>query len=275
MGSSRDVGHDLDVLAVDRLFDEHRLVGFQNLDEQLGCLRGDRPVEIDADITLRARGLAQFGKLLRHVVNKGLVLDHARRAPLGGAGLEGGESLSHALLYLLGGACVRIASYLVPGGAAGRLVNRHSECFPFDVPQRLVDSTECAGQYRPAAIEGMAVNRLPVMGYSSWILSDQVRLRLLNRLSASQSSSLGDRLSQSGDSGVGVNLQEKPSGFNQECLELGDFDAFFDRGALLGRSRWRRRLLNGRSASRVLCRKAGSTYDRCRTGQKRTALNTL
>ena len=63
-----------------RLLDEHRLVRLQRLDQQLGRLRADGAVEVDADVALVAGGLAQFGEALGRLVDEAGRLDDARRA---------------------------------------------------------------------------------------------------------------------------------------------------------------------------------------------------
>ena len=91
-----DLGHDVVVLAVDRLLDEHRLVRLQRLDQQLGRRRADRAVEVDGDVDVVAGRLAQLGELLGGVLHGRGGLDVARGPPLGRAGLEGGEARAPA-----------------------------------------------------------------------------------------------------------------------------------------------------------------------------------
>jgi hypothetical protein len=73
-----DVRHHIDFLAVHRLFDEHRLIGLQRLDEQPGRLLADRAVKVDADVAFVADGGPQFREALRSFVDESLVLHDAR-----------------------------------------------------------------------------------------------------------------------------------------------------------------------------------------------------
>ena len=57
-----DVGHDIGLLAIDRLLDEHGLERFQRLDEQPGRLLTEGAVEIDGDVAFIAHCRAQFGE---------------------------------------------------------------------------------------------------------------------------------------------------------------------------------------------------------------------
>ena len=50
-----DLGHDVVVLGLARLLDEHRLVRLQRLDQQLGRRRADGAVEVDARCRRRRR----------------------------------------------------------------------------------------------------------------------------------------------------------------------------------------------------------------------------
>src|SRR5204863_9541912 len=95
VGAAGDVGHDVVVLAVDRFFHEHRLVGFQAFDEQFGGGRADGAVEIDGDVDIVAGSFAQLGEFLDGIADFRGALDVAGVAPLGRPGLEGGEALSY------------------------------------------------------------------------------------------------------------------------------------------------------------------------------------
>ena len=72
MGAAGDLGHDVVVLALARLLDEHRLIRLQRLDEQLGVLRADRAVEIDADVHNLAARLPQSGERFRRLLDETL-----------------------------------------------------------------------------------------------------------------------------------------------------------------------------------------------------------
>jgi hypothetical protein len=134
-----DLGHEAVVLAVDRLLDEHRLVRLQRLDEELGGRRADRPVEVDGDVRIVARGLAQLGEPLRGVADLGRRLDVAGVPPLRRSGLERPEALFQPFLDPLGRAGVGVHANPPPRRPAEQLVHRHAERLALEVPQRHVD----------------------------------------------------------------------------------------------------------------------------------------
>src|SRR4030095_16409936 len=69
----------------------------------------------------------------------------------------------------------------VARGSAEQLVDGHAERLAFDVPHRDVYRRERHRQYDVTAVEGLAVDGLPVVGGLPRIFADQVRLELLDR----------------------------------------------------------------------------------------------
>ncbi len=102
------------------------------------------------------------------------------------------------------------------------VVDGDPEGLPLDVPERLVDAAQGAGEDRPAAVEGVAVHGLPVVDHAPRVLADQVGLELLDRRGAGEGAALEDRLAEPHDPRVGVHLQEEVARLHQEGLELGD-----------------------------------------------------
>ena len=125
---------------------------------------------------------------------------------------------------------MRVDADPVAGRSAEQLVDRHAERLALDVPQRLVDAAEGAGQNRAAAIERVPVNRLPVVRHAPRILAHQVRLNLLHRFGAGERAAFGDGLAEADDPGVGVDLQEQPARLHQEGLQLGDLQVVLRAG---------------------------------------------
>ena len=74
MGPAGDIRHDLDLLAVDRFLDEHRLMRLQRLDEQSGGLLAERAMEVDGQVALVADRFAQFGETIGCLIDERLVL---------------------------------------------------------------------------------------------------------------------------------------------------------------------------------------------------------
>src|SRR5215475_11734290 len=224
----RQLGHQVYVLTVDDLFVKEGLELLQ-LFHQDFCRRGrDRAVEINADVAVLADDFAQAGELGDGVFDPCFVFDRTRVAAVQarGAGLERGEALRLALADQLRRARVRIDADALARGAAQEFVNRDAEQFPLDVPERLINPGERARQNRPASIEGVAIDRLPVMHNGARVFADQVRFHLLDRRGAGKRAAFGDRLAQAHDARVGVYFQEKPARFDQEGFDPRDLDAF-------------------------------------------------
>ena len=227
VGRAGDIGHHVVVLRLARLLDEHRGVGLHRLDQHLREGRRNRSVEIHGDIDVRTDKFAEFAQFLTGVLHFGRRLDIARRAAFSRAGLEGRESLRDGLPDVLGivAAGMGVDANLVPRRAAEQLIHRHAEPFALDVPQRLVDAAQRRGQDRPAAVERVPVNRLPVVHHGARILAHQVWLNFLDRRGASQGAAFGDRLAQPDDLfHIRVDLQKQPARLDQEGLQLGDSD---------------------------------------------------
>ncbi len=215
-------------------------------------------------------------ELLDSVIDKRLVIDDASRPFLCGPGLECRESLRFLPLDILRSAGMRIDADPLPRRSAEELVNRNAQRLPLDVPKRLIDAAERAGQNRAAPIKGVTINGLPVMRHRARVFSNQVRFHFLDRLSAGEGAPLRDRLPETGDAGIGVDLEEQPPGFDQEGFQSCDLDAFFDGGSpFLGVLHDRRvAVAAGRSNA---CHEAGCAQakQRRRPLQYRPALNTF
>jgi hypothetical protein len=95
-------------------------------------------------------------------------------------------------------------------------------------PERLVNARKRAGQDRAAAIEGVAIDSLPVMCDGARVFANQVRLDLFNRCLASERAAFGDWLAQAVDTGVRMHFQKEPARFDEKRFESGDLDAFAD-----------------------------------------------
>ncbi len=108
-------------------------------------------------------------------------LDVAGRTALGGARFERGEpELDDVACIFSGVLGVSVDADSIAGGSAEQFVDRHAERLALDVPERLVDAAERAGQHRTAAIKGVAVDRLPMMDHGARIFPDQIRLDFLD-----------------------------------------------------------------------------------------------
>ena len=136
--AARDLGHDVVVLRLARLLDEHRLIRLVGLDQQLGGSGADGAVEVDGDIHVVAHGLPQARELFGGVFDLGLRFRCSGPARFfGDACLEGGEALLLERFHLLGRAGVGVDAHAIARWAAEQLVDGHAERLALDVPQRL------------------------------------------------------------------------------------------------------------------------------------------
>src|SRR5262249_9121526 len=124
----------------------------------------------------------------------------------------------------LGCAGVRVYANPVASGTTQELVNWHAERLALDVPEIHVDPAERTREDRAPAIKRMPVDCLPVMDNPARVPSHQVRCDLLDRSRDCPGASLDDRLAETDDSGVGMDLQEEPSRLDEQGFELGDLD---------------------------------------------------
>ena len=121
-----------------------------------------------------------------------------------------------------GRARVGVDAHPPPRGAAQKLVHRNAERLALDVPEGHVDAAQGAGEDRPAPVEGVTVDRLPVVDDLARVLADQVGLDLLDGRRDRERAPLDDRLAQADDPGIGVHLEEEPARLDQQGLEPGD-----------------------------------------------------
>ncbi len=206
------------LLAVDDFLDEHRLVGLERFDQQLRRGRANGAVKVDRNIDVVAHGVAQLGELLGRVLHRRRRFDVTGGPFFRRTRLERRESFGDSGLQRVHAIAVRIDADAFARRPAKQLVDRNAEGFAFDVPQRLIDAAEGTGQNRPAAIERVFVNRLPVMHHAARIFADEIRLDFLDSLRTGQRAAFGDGLAQSDNARIGVDLEEQPARFHQKCL---------------------------------------------------------
>ncbi len=139
------------------------------------------------------------------------------------AGFESGETLRFKLLHLLRLTRVRVNANTVAGGAAQQFIDGHAERLAFDVPKRLIDAAESAGENGAAAIKSVPVNGLPMFSNRARVFADKIWLDLLHCFRAGEGAAFGDGFAQAGNPGVGVDLEKEPAGFHQKGFQFGDF----------------------------------------------------
>src|SRR5690606_1178351 len=121
---------------------------------------------------------------------------------------ERAEALRVTRAELIGSPRMRVDPHAPSRRTAEELVDRDAERLALDVPARLLNATESAGENRPAAIERVTIDRLPVMDDLASILPDEIGLDLGDGLRARLRASLGDRLAEADDAFVRVHAKE-------------------------------------------------------------------
>src|SRR5436190_17208357 len=173
---TRNLSHDIDILALDRLLDEKGLIWLEGFDQEFGVLRADRAVKIDGDGHVFAARFAESNERGNCFLNEFLIRDHTGLSAVLDAGFEGRETFGFSLFETFGViGHVGINTDFVAGGTTKQFVNWNAQKFPFDVPEGLFDAAQHARKDRAAAIKRMTINRLPVKHDKSRILSDQIR----------------------------------------------------------------------------------------------------
>ena len=187
-------------------------------------------MEVDGDIDLVAHRGAHRREVLRHSCNKGGVLDHTRGTAAGDPGLDGrvalrdlGLDVLRRLLRRGAAGAVGVDPDLIARRSAQELVDRHAVRLACDVPECLLDPGEGAGEDLPASVEGVAVDRLPVVDNTRGILPDQVLLQLLHGHRAGFRTAFENGFPEAHNALVGVDLQKEPAWLDEKRLQLGDF----------------------------------------------------
>jgi hypothetical protein len=92
--------------------------------------------------------------------------------------------------------------------AAQQGIHGHAEVFAGDVPERNVDRAEGAHDGRPTEMR-RAIQVLPVVLDTQWILTDQIHGEFGDDLLGSFEKAPGAGLSKADNAGVGVNLDKQ------------------------------------------------------------------
>src|SRR5690606_21629394 len=199
-----DVGEDVDILGLARLFYEHRLIGFKLLDENLCGLRWYSAVEVNADVHRFATSFSERCEVLDRVPYEPGVFYGTGRIFLRHASLDDGIPFCHALFHFLSVGGAAVDTDAVARRTTEEFINRNVEELTFDIPKRLVDATERAGKDRTSAIKCVAINSLPVVYHLAGVFADQVGLDLLDSGLDSKRSALEKRFTQTCNARVGV-----------------------------------------------------------------------
>src|SRR5215203_4590132 len=101
-------------------------------------------------------------------------------------------------------------------------MDREPERLALDVPERLVDARDSAGQDGTAAVEATLGENLPVVLDRARIPADQVAGELLDRGGHRDGPALDDGLAPAGDALIGADRQEQPTGLDEKRFQCGD-----------------------------------------------------
>ena len=107
-------------------------------------------------------------------------------------------------------------------GAAEELMDRLAEVLAGDVPERLVDSRECRHHHRTTAVEGAAIEELPVVLDPERVTADEHVGHLVDRGHSAASLAFERGLAPSHQAGVGGDLDQTHPGERRELLDLVD-----------------------------------------------------
>src|SRR5262249_13988183 len=94
---------------------------------------------------------------------------------------------------------------------------------------RNVDAAQRTGEDGAAAVEGVAVDGLPVMHHLAWVFADQIWLDLLDGGGGGQRPAFGGGVRAGGKARGGVDLWEQPARLDEEGFELGDLERVLGR----------------------------------------------
>ena len=145
----------------------------------------------------------------------------------GGVHLHGGEARLH---LLLGGSATSLGAVAADPGvhpdavahrAAEQLVHRGAAGLAGDVPQRLVDAGDGAGEDRAAAVEAALGEHLPVVLDAQRVPADEEVGQFVDGGAHGVGAALDHGLAPAGDALVGGDAQEQPARRHQERLKSG------------------------------------------------------
>ncbi|MNO95535.1 hypothetical protein D3C76_871800 [compost metagenome] len=117
----------------------------------------------------------------------------------------------------------RIHADLVPHLATQQVTDRHTQRLALDVPQRLVDTGQGAHVDRAATVEAAAIEHGPDVFDVARVFADQVVGQFFNGGSNRVRAAFDHGLTPAGHAFVGLDLEEAPARWNDECGQFGDF----------------------------------------------------
>ena len=217
VGLGGDLGHHVHVERLHDLLVEPGIVGFQRLDQEHGRRRLNGAVEVQADVDAVSILLAQRPEVLHHGIHESLAFDVLGRRASHGVWTDL-HGIDAGLL-----ADLPIDSDAVAGGSSQQLVDRDAVDLSLDVPERLIDPTQDRRLDGAPAVEGAAMDGLPVVHDPAGILAHQIVTDLQSPGGAGLRVVL-EHLAPTHDTGVGGDLDEDPGVGQHEGLDLGHFD---------------------------------------------------
>ncbi len=146
----------------------------------------------------------------------------------GGVHLHGGETgldLGGYLLAELGGfvaADPGVDPDAVAHGAAQQGVHGGAVGLPCDVPQRLVEAGDGAGEDRAAPVEAALGHDLPVVLDAQRVLADQEFGQDVDGGPDDFGAPFDNRFAPADHALVGLDAAEQPAGWDEEGLDTGD-----------------------------------------------------
>ena len=117
----------------------------------------------------------------------------------------------------------RIHTNLVAHLATEQIADRHAQGLALDVPQRLIDTGQCAHVDRAAPVEAAAIEHGPDVFDVAWVFADQVVGQFFNGSRHGVGAAFDHGLAPTGHALVGFDLEEAPARRNDEGGQFGDF----------------------------------------------------
>jgi hypothetical protein len=217
------------VLGQDGLLHEQRQVRLEQRQQAPGHRGGGPAVQVDHHVVVQPDRLAYGGHPLDDLVGPRRRLDRPELGrPVHLDRGEAGLDLRPGQLGDVGrpvAADPRVHPDPVAHRAAEQGVHRPAVRLAGDVPQRLVDAGDRAGQDRAAAVEAALGEHLPVVLDAQRVSADEMVAELGDRGPYGFRPALHHRLAPAGDALVGPHAQEEPAGRDQEGVQRNDLHA--------------------------------------------------
>jgi hypothetical protein len=214
------------VLGHDRLFEEEGMQRFEQRRESARRRDRESSVQVDRHVAVGAEHLAGAGDPGDDAIQLGgrAVAAHPPRRVHLHRGEAHGELVGDVIgdLVRVVAADPAVGADALTHRAAQQVVHGHAEALSLDVPQRLVDAGDGAGEHRAATVELALGEHLPVVFDAVGVLAGEVHGELLHRGRHDIRVALQRRLAPAHQPVVGLDAHEQPAGRDRQRLHPRD-----------------------------------------------------